>query len=263
MRCVMGFVFVGVVAMTSPVQAQRADVEELAEVYEAAVFEASDGSELPYRMLRPKNYDPQKQYPLVVLLHGAGERGNDNARQLVWGAWLFADEANREAFEAFVIVPQCPEGDTWSRGGLGRLRREDASRSMEPLQRVFGLIEQLESEYAIDGSRRYVLGLSMGGYGTWDAIARQPEMFAAAVPICGGGSAEAISAAADVPVWAFHSSDDPVVPVEQSRSMVNALREAGGVEVAYTEYATAGHASWQPAFRNAGLLPWLFDQRRE
>lgn len=243
--------------------AQRGNVDDLVRLYEARVHESDDGGRLPYRLLVPENYDPNERYPLVLFLHGAGERGEDNRRQLVWGADMFTDAATREAFPAFVVVPQCPENRTWSAPDLRELRRRQSEEPTPQTRAVLEIIAQLEQEYAIDASRRYVMGLSMGGYGTWDLITREPEMFAAAVPICGGGDVEAAGRAATVPVWAFHSSDDNVVPVEQTRAMVRALRDAGGRAVTYTEYADAGHASWVPAFENAGLLPWLFSQRRE
>ncbi|MEX0742575.1 MAG: alpha/beta hydrolase-fold protein, partial [Phycisphaeraceae bacterium] len=242
-------------------QAHAANPADLAELYEAHTYQAADGGEMPYRLLMPENYDPQKQYPLVVLLHGAGERGSDNQSPLQWGAAQFTDPANRQAYPAFVVVPQCPQSRAWSVDEFGELRRPRFGEPAEMMTRVLGLIAELDEDYAIDPARRYAMGLSMGGYGVWDIITREPGLFAAAVPICGGGDADAAPNAREVPIWAFHSSDDPVVPVATTRSMVQAVRAAGG-EVTYTEYADRGHNAWSPAFDNAGLLPGLFDQRR-
>jgi predicted peptidase len=128
---------------------------------------------------------------------------------------------------------------------------------------VMELIDELLSELSVDKSRLYVMGLSMGGFGTFDLLSRRPELFAAAVPICGGGDARmAEKYAAHTPLWVFHGDEDNVVPAELSRIMVSAIEEAGG-DVKYTEYNGVGHNSWDPAFAEEDLLPWIFNKQKE
>jgi len=232
-----------------------------AEPYEALVYTAADGKTLPYRLLKPENYDATKKYPLVVLFHGAGERGDDNKRQLAHGASLFTRKDVRERFPAFVIFPQCPQKEQWVDMPWGT---DSGTQPKEPtpgMRMSLELIAQLQKQYSIDADRLYVTGLSMGGYATWDAITRYPDLFAAAVPICGGGDAATAARAAKVPVWAFHSADDNVVKVKRTRDMIEGMRAAGGAP-RYSEYTKLGHGSWGKAYGEADLLPWLFAQRR-
>jgi predicted peptidase len=126
---------------------------------------------------------------------------------------------------------------------------------------VIDLMEKIKADFPVDPRRIYVTGLSMGGYGTWDLISRMPDYFAAAVPICGGGDEKQAYKLVDIPVWAFHSADDRTVPVERSRKMVHAIKEAGGKKIRYTEYEDAGHGSWKPAYADPKLLRWMFRQR--
>ena len=230
------------------------------EAYEARVFR--DGEEtLPYRLLVPAGYDPVESYPLVLFLHGAGERGEDNSAQLKHVVSIFTTPENREQYPAFVVVPQCPAGVWWSEVDLSWEAQRFSPEPSRPLALVRKLLDALEEEYSIDADRRYVMGLSMGGFGTWDALARWPDHFAAGVPICGGADLATAEKIAGIPVWVFHGARDPVVPVRLSRTMVEALRAAGG-EPRYTEYPEAGHDSWTPASQEPELLPWLFAQRR-
>ncbi len=234
------------------------------EAFEAKVYRAEDGSTLPYRLLLPENYDPGRAYPLVLFLHGAGERGADNDLQLVHGAKLFTDEDNRRQFPAIVVFPQCPAEDYWARIDPG----EDAHwqypllrRAPGPLKNVIGLLAELEKDYRVNPHRRYLGGLSMGGFGTFELLARKPDYFAAAFPICGGGNVLAAPLMTDTDLWVFHGGLDDVVPPVNSRKMVEALQEAGA-SVRYTEYPKANHNSWDSAFAEPQLLPWLFSNHR-
>ena len=232
-----------------------------ADDYEARTFTAADGGTLGYRLLAPKNIEPGKKYPLVLFLHGAGERGTDNALQLKHGPPLFAKPEMREKFPCYVLAPQCPPEKTWSevKGWTGP--HAFSAEPTEPMKRVLGALDALLKELPVDEDRLYLTGLSMGGYGTWDLLARAPGRWAAAAPICGGGDAGKIVAAKDVPIWAFHGALDPTVPPARTREMIVALRAAGGSPM-FSEYPYLKHDSWAVAYGEPELLPWMFAQRR-
>ena len=181
------------------------------ERFEKRVFVAADGGRLPYRLLRPLDYRPAQKYPLVLFLHGAGERGNDNAAQLVHGMNEFAGDRIREQYPAFVVAPQCPADGQWVNVPWSADTHTLTKDPAAPLRHSLELLAALEKEFSIDARRVYVTGLSMGGFGTWDAVQRYPERFAAAVPVCGGGDATRAKPIVNVPVWAFHGADDGVV----------------------------------------------------
>ncbi len=224
--------------------------------------ELDDGPyKLPYRLLKPKNYDATQKYPLVIFLHGAGERGNDNQKQLVHGMSDFASDQVMDKYPAFVIAPQCPAEEAW--GGISRLAKNPtpAGQFAPALEATLRAVEIVRKEFSIDSQRIYITGLSMGGYGTWDALTKRPELFAAAAPICGGGSPALVSKFLDIPIWAFHGTDDKVVPAQQSRDMIEALK-AAGAKPKYTEYAGVGHNSWAQTYADPALYEWLFAQRK-
>lgn len=230
--------------------------------YRKAQFVNAEGDTLRYRLLKPVKTEKKTNYPLIIFLHGSGERGNDNEKQLIHGTWLFKQKENLANYPAYVMAPQCPEGQRWVEVDWKKKTTRMPDEPSQSLSLVMEMMDILLSTYPIDPNRIYVTGLSMGGYGTWDLICRYPDRFAAAVPICGGGDAECAEFIKDIPVWAFHSSDDPVVPVEQTRNMIEAIRAAGG-NPRYTEYSNAGHGSWKPAYEEPELLPWLFAQKRK
>lgn len=222
---------------------------------------------LNYRILYPSDYDVDKKYPLILVLHGAGERGSDNNAQLLHGSKLFLDSAIRKDFPAFVVFPQCPADDFWanikrepgtkdSLGGFGFI---SSPRPRKALGLVSALMDSIAQTPQINTKKMYIGGLSMGGMGTFELLWRKPKFFAAAFPICGGGDPAKVNIYADnFPVWIFHGDADPVVPVSNSRVMVNALRKAGA-KVKYSEYKGVGHDSWNNAFAEKDLLKWLFE----
>ncbi|MFO0866170.1 MAG: PHB depolymerase family esterase [Gemmataceae bacterium] len=230
--------------------------------YEKHVFEKG-GQKLPYRLLKPAKIEEGKKVPLVLFLHGAGERGDNNEAQLVHGSGLFLKPKVREAYPAFVLFPQCPNNKRWVEVDWGQktTHKQPADPSM-PMGLTKLLVDQMHKEQAIDGKRIYVMGLSMGGYGTWDWAARYPELTAAIAPICGGADDSTAEKLKNIPVWAFHGADDTVVWPQRSRSMVNALKKVGG-DAKLTEYEKVGHGSWGPAFNEPELLPWMFSQKKQ
>ena len=224
---------------------------------------------LNYRILYPSKYDVNKKYPVILLLHGAGERGNDNEAQLKWGSKLFADSVNRAKYPAFVIFPQCPQEDFWakivrdttSKDSLGSFRFQSAGPASKALALVENMIDSFAKTPQVNKQKIYIGGLSMGGMGTFELLWRKPAFFAAAFPICGGGDpAKVPSYAKNFPIWVFHGGSDPVVPVGNSRLMVNMLKNSGA-KVKFSEYPGVAHDSWNNAFAEPTLLSWLFDQK--
>lgn len=207
-----------------------------------------------YRLLAPEKLEAGQKYPLILFLHGAGERGDDNIKQLTYLPEWMASPENRKKYPCFLIAPQCRPGRWWVARG------EDKMGVSEQMQVVEEILQEVEEKYPIDLTRVYLTGLSMGGFGCWNLAARHPDWFAAVVPICGGGDPADADKLAKLPIWAFHGADDKVVPPKLSQQMVEAVRSAGG-KPKYTEFEGVGHDSWTPAYKEAGVLPWLFEQR--
>lgn len=229
---------------------------------EADAFTNEQGEVLAYSLLKPNACDPSKKYPLVLFLHGAGERGDDGQRHVkVNGCDKFACPEFMEKYPCFVLAPQCPIDYRWVEVHWGDDSHVQPAGPSVPMGIVLNLLDKFLAEFSIDQNRVYVMGISMGGFGTWDIIARRPDFFAAAVPICGGGDEGAAPRIAHIPIWAFHGDKDESVKVERSRNMISALKSAGG-NPRYTEYPGMGHASWVPAFNDPGLFEWLFSQRK-
>jgi predicted peptidase len=232
------------------------------EPYQGFIYTDATGATLPYLLFVPDQLEPGKKYPLVLFFHGSGERGDDDVAQLRNGIWVFTKKANLTAYPAFVLAPQCPKGKQWVDmpwNAQSGIRPPEPSVSMAL---ALTILDKVCAEQPIDTDRIYVAGLSMGGYAVWDCVTRFPEKFAAAVAVCGGGDEHTVTAeVAQVPIWAFASDDDPIVPVNRSRGMVAAMKTAGG-HPHYTEYHGYNHASWGPAFNERELMPWLFAQMR-
>ncbi|HTS45694.1 MAG TPA: prolyl oligopeptidase family serine peptidase [Puia sp.] len=220
------------------------------------------GDTLYYRMLFP-DADTMRRYPLVVFLHGAGERGNDNEAQLKWGVGNFATDENMRLFPAIVIAPQCPEKTSWSsfsRGGKVEDMRLQPTPT-KPMELVIGLIHQLIKSMHIDTNRIYITGLSMGGFGTFDAIERYPDLFAAAVPVCGGGDVSRAASIAHLPIWIFQGAEDPAVSPAYALAMLEALTRAGA-HPGFTQYPEVGHFSWLGAYIDPLMIEWMFRQHK-
>lgn len=238
--------------------------------YKKDIFIGQSGYTLPYRILYPENYNPKKAYPLVLFMHGAGERGVDNEIQLKHGADLFLKDEFRKKNPAIVVFPQCAEQDYWvdvSRRILAdgtRIREFPFGEKARPsTQMVIELVQQLIDEKKVDEQQLYIMGLSMGGMATFELLARFPDRWAAAIPICGGGNPILTrSYAKQTPIWLFHGEADEVVHVRNSRRLYKKLIEAGG-KAKYTEYPGVNHDSWNNAFAEPGLLDWLFSHKKK
>ncbi len=225
--------------------------------FEAKIF-SKDGKTIPYRLFVPANYDKTKKYPLVLWLHGSAGRGDDNEKQITGGntpgATIWTKPENQAKNPAFVVAPQCPVGEYWTSTNA-------ELRPSGQMEMVVELLKDLQKQYSVDADRLYVTGQSMGGYGTWSIIAEYPEMFAAAIPLCGGGNVSKAKNLTKIPIWAFHGDADETVSVEKSRNMIEAIKKAGG-NPKYTEYKGIGHAVWVPAFAETELVTWTFSQKR-
>jgi len=215
-------------------------------IMQPGVYISPGGAALPYRIYVPEDYD-EHVFPLVVFLHGAGERGDDNLAQIGKNSitQVLLSEENRLRFPCIVVAPQCPAEQNWAYNS----------------ELLMGLLEQVRNDYAVDPARIYVTGLSMGGHGAWAMLAQYPDYFAAAVPACGWGDPESAGLIRDIPIWAFHGGRDTVVRPAGSRNIVEALRSIGG-NIKYTEYPREGHQSWFLAWREPELFPWMFAQAR-
>jgi len=208
--------------------------------------------ELDYLLFFPKDYDAKRAegWPMILFLHGAGERGNDIARVKVHGP---PKQAESDPNFPFVLVsPQCPKDETWDVAELN------------------GLLDEVIAKHNIDTDRVYLTGLSMGGFGTWSLGVSNPERFAAIAPICGGGERLPVLLAAgprkealmNLPVWAFHGGKDPVVPLEESERMVDSMKRMGAEDIKLTIYPEAGHDSWTQAYEDPKFYAWLMQQKR-
>jgi predicted peptidase len=239
------------------------------DVYQKAEFKLAEGQVLPYRILYPENYDKTKKYPLVMFLHGSGERGWNNEKQLTHGAKLFSDPTNRKNFPAIVVFPQCPEESSWSVAKVDRSKQpytiefDYTTEPQWPLVAANSLVKKLVAEEAVDKSRVYISGLSMGGFGTFESVFRNPDLYAAALPICGGGDSKLYDKRiSKTPFWIFHGDKDGAVDVKLSREMVAKLKSLK-VETKYSEYPGVNHNSWDNAFAEPDYLKWMFSKKRK
>lgn len=228
------------------------------QVFGKYIFASATGGSLPYRLFRPV-LQGNKTYPLVVFLHGSGERGNDNEKQLWNGVRNFTLPGNQKKYPCFVLAPQCPERERWVEVDFRAAAHHQPDSISAPLQNVMYLILELSGKEPIDPKRIYITGLSMGGFGTWDLICRYPSFFAAAVPVCGGGDTSRAPHLSNTPVWAFHGAKDDVVLPALSSDMILAIRKAGG-HPKLTLYPDANHNSWDAAYSEKKMFRWLFRQ---
>ena len=234
--------------------------------YESKKFISTEGQSINYRLLTPQDMNAKKKYPLVLFMHGAGERGDDNESQLKHGGQMFLNPVTLEEHPAYVIFPQCPSKAFWARPSFPNSHRKGPKtpangNEMSPvLKAVKELLDEYLAQPNVDPTRVYIMGLSMGGMATYDMVCRFPEIFAAAVPICGAVGPGRLGAAKNVKFRIYHGDADPTVPVESSRMAYRELK-AAGADVEYIEYPGCAHASWTPAFNEPDFLDWIFAQR--
>ena len=196
---------------------------------------------MKYLIYLPKDYDQKDSWPLMLFLHGSGERGDNLDRVKQHGPPKLVCEGKQ--FPFIVVSPQCPNGESW-----------------EPFK-LSTLLDEITEKYKVDQDRIYLTGLSMGGFGTWALAAHTPNRFAAIVPICGGGDPSRARRIVRIPTWVFHGGKDGTVPLENSQKMVDALKKAGG-DPKFTIYPDAGHDSWTQAYNTPELYEWLLQQKR-
>ncbi len=221
-------------------------------------YHSAGGETMQYRLFAPPSYNAARKYPIVLWLHGANGRGSDNLLQISSGnflgthVWTGAEIQDKDP--VFVLAPQVENTKTWSRPHVN-------TRVPVSLRLALEILDAIEKEYSIDRDREYIAGQSMGGEGVWAALALEHSRFAAAIALCSDGFDDEIKPDAKVPVWIFQGEADPIVPVEQVRKWVAALRAAGG-SPKYTEVPGVGHNVWDTAFTNPDTVTWLLSQRR-
>lgn len=239
-----------VAVVAARVMAQDGAAAPGAQVARQYVGVVTKTNRLDYLLYLPKDYaaGAGKSWPLVLFLHGAGERGTELQKVAVHGPPKLVKEGKE--FPFILASPQCPEGQVWDDSAL------------------IGLLDEIQSKYAVDGRRVYVTGLSMGGYGTWQLAQRHPQRFAAVAPICGGGDRirallpSQVESLKTLGVWAFHGAKDSVVPLSESERMVEAFKRAGVKDIQLTVYPEANHDSWTETYANPQLYEWLLQHRR-
>ncbi|XAL98837.1 prolyl oligopeptidase family serine peptidase [Phycisphaeraceae bacterium D3-23] len=208
-------------------------------------IEITEERALDYLLSIPAVHDADGEpVPVILFLHGAGERGDDLDRVKAWGPPRMVESGHD--FGAIVVSPQCPAGSWWT----------DHLRTLE------ALLDHIEATYNVDADRIYVTGLSMGGYGTFALGARNPERYAALVPICGGGLYFDAMRVSATPMWVFHGEDDRVVPLEESQRMVRIANSRNGEHAQLTTYPGVGHDSWKQAYADEAMWEWMFEQGR-
>lgn len=218
---------------------------------------------LPYRIYVPFNYTPEKQYPLLVSLHGAGKRGNDNQHQMLYVENLLKTP-ELPADDAIIIFPQCPEDQKWvdTDWDKGSYDLTQVPESNE-LKAVMELVAQVQQEYSIDSKRIYACGYSMGGFGTWNLLMNHPDVFCAGIAMCGAGDPNQANVLKDIPIWAIHGALDPRVSVEGSREMAQALNAVGATDFHYTELPENEHDVWTYTYSNLEIWNWLMSRTKE
>ena len=255
------------------------------------------GGTLPYRLFVPENYNRQQKYPLILTLHGVGESGTDNIAHVQKNrvAEVWAEDSTQKKQKCFVVSPQCPTNDKWV--NVPSWNNVYYSTQTLPqtasLGRALALVDSLVKEFPIDTNRLYITGLSMGGYGTWDVLARHPGKFAAAIPLCGGSDTSKAPLIKNTPVWTFHGAVDPTVPPAATRSMMSLLQALGcpvikytaqynnyfsnpsmtrtalttaidsGAAKIYCEYPDGDHGIWTNTYNEPLIARWLFKQQKQ
>ena len=232
----------------------------------AGAFKSSENVDLDYRIFVPLDYTPEKKYPLLLSMHGAGEEFIDIPEKISSSMRVLCNLFNLKdspITEAIIICPRCPQATgekwvnaEWSDGHF------DMDKAETPwIRAVIELVSFIETKYSIDTDRRYIGGLSMGAFATWYIISKYTELFAGAIAICGGADVNMAEKLRDFPIYTAHGALDDVVPVEGTRAMVKALRDAGSTKVHYRELPDTDHIAWHAITKDPTAINWLFEQR--
>lgn len=266
--------------------ANAQSVEDIAQKFKKRTH-TFEQTTLPYRLFIPENYNPQKSYPIMLCLHGAGERDSINDDYYIVKHNLAVSWANNEIQSknpCFIVAPRCPKTQKWNYVNFkyGTCNIDTIPIGKELLA-VVNLMDNLLGEFNIDINRQYVTGLSMGGYGTWDIIARYPERFAAAVPMSGAGDTSKVVLFKNLSIWFFHNTNDQIVPVSGSRDMLKTMNNSGikvvetmgmknrklgrkiknGATHLYTESPEGNHGPWEPWYGDPYLHQWVFSKSNQ
>ena len=228
---------------------------------EPKTFKGKDGTEVLYRIASPATIEAGKTYPLVLFLHGSGERGNDNKLQLKNGVNAILENADKLGQPLFLIAPQCPKDKTWAPYLIDPQSTADGKTDNPLLDAVLELVHETASQHPVDPNRIYITGMSMGGFATWAAIAKEPETFAASIPVCGAGDPRTAHLFKDMPIRIFHGADDPTVAPEGSQMMLDALKIAGS-DATLTLYPGVAHDCWTQTYANEEVIRWLLAQTK-
>jgi len=239
-------------------------VKEEIDEYSSTVWESNDGGFIKYRYRSPNKLDKNKKYPILLFLHGAGGRGSDNKGQLLDANSINAFKSKKlfSKYNSYVFAGQVPENERWVNVNW-ETNNHQMPKISNSMQRILAALDAFieDDNNQIDVNRIYVMGLSMGGYGTWDAIQRRPNFFAAAVPICGGGDKSMAKFLTKIPIWSWHGDQDQVINVMRSRDMDTEIRKSGGVPK-YTEVQGRGHDVWLDVWDSDNLWEWLYSQSK-
>ena len=241
--------------------------EILCQLFVNMSYTAKDGTTIPYRLYIPSDYDPLKEYPFLLFLHGAGERGNNNYSHMNHVIHDLFNQKDSPFKDAIIICPQCPSNNQWvdTPWANGNYSINAVAESNE-LKAVREIIDELEYFLSMDSDRYYAMGISMGGFGTWDLIMRTPDLFAAAVPICGGADVSMADTLKDFPIYTAHASNDYVVPYSGTSAMVEALRALGSDIIfkchADRSLSSGGHLIWSEIARSTEMSTWLFSKSK-
>ena len=261
-RLAMPFIEMPLFVLTLMTASEVLVAQTAMDLFENKSFQDQEKKMFLYRLLSPPNIEAEKKYPLVLFFHGAGERGNDNQAQLVHGMKDFAGDKIRKQYPAFVLAPQCPKGQQWVDVPWGAKKHKLPSRPSEAMRLALALVDSFIQSNPVDKNRVYVTGLSMGGFGAFDAISRRPSLFAAALPICGGGDENMATQISSIPLWVVHGDADKVVLPSRSVNMVEAIKKAGG-QPKLTLLKNVGHNSWSATYSNPATYRWLFQQQQQ
>ena len=239
--------------------------QDLSKYKKESFIQGSDT--LKYRILYPEHFDAAKKYPIVLFLHGSGERGNDNQKQLTHGSKMFLADDFRKKFQTIVVFPQCSEDSYWANVEMETVTGKrffnflTGGAPTKSMSLLLGLTDELVKKPFADQAKIYLGGLSMGGMGTFELLRRKPKTFAAAFAICGGDNPANVKKYRKTPLWIFHGGLDDVVNPQISYDVYHALKEIGHTPK-FTVYPKANHNSWDSTFAEQELFPWLFSNHR-